>query len=129
MIPHASQGQESVRRNGGRRPQGESKSARMVDVAWRNVVKPCLMKYESKFLLPVALGIVCTAVLVLAYMHILPYEMIPGAPFDLSILPMRAIFWLVYFIVKLNVFEPLMEVISAREDCCRQGENLYRDAE
>ncbi|HPR63053.1 MAG TPA: ATP synthase F0 subunit B [Thermoanaerobaculia bacterium] len=87
------------------------------------------MKRLYRYLLPVMVIGVCVLAFVLNAKGILPYEMIPGVPFDLSIVPMMVMFWLAYFVLDRNVFQPLYGVMESREKAIAEADARLENAE
>lgn len=86
------------------------------------------MKLLSRSLLPAAVLAVAAVIVYLDHIEVLPYELIPGIPFDLSLLPMMVIFWLTYFILDKNVLEPLYLVMEQREEKIAEADQTLESA-
>ena len=56
-------------------------------------------------------------------------ELIPGIPFDISIIPMMIIFWLAYVILDRNIFKPIFSVLQTREETAARADTRFTEAE
>lgn len=83
----------------------------------------------SRFILPAVIILIWAGVIFLTLKGIFPFELIPGSPFDISIIPMMIIFWIIYFILDRQLFRPLYSIITERTDRLVTSRNELETAE